>query len=177
MTAKCPQTGFCTAASRLALAIPQLAYGHRMLVLTSRLELGVSKRNEYGSSVCVPPVARRAGVVFGGCRRISHSSFSKVSPRRRAACPCASCRPSCQTALRSSSLPPYRARVALEARRSANTGARLQAGRCSGRHGRLGRVRLVECRRRSSPLYRRQSHPPRKPVVRTLHEHGFATFG
>jgi len=91
---------------------------------TSRWELGVSKRVEYGSVVCVSPVAscRCAGIVFGGIRRFSRSGFSKVSSRRRVARSCASPGPSRQAALRSSSLSAHRARVALGCRRGANAG-------------------------------------------------------
>src|SRR5216684_2197186 len=66
MIAESPRNRSCTAASRLALAIPQLAYERRMSAVARRRGLGVSKRNEYGPVVCVPPVACRAGVVFGG---------------------------------------------------------------------------------------------------------------
>src|SRR5260370_15416472 len=75
MIAESPRNRSCTAAPRLALAIPQLAYERRMSAITSRRGLGVSKRNEYGPVVCVAPVACHAGVVFGGSRRVTHPGF------------------------------------------------------------------------------------------------------
>src|SRR5216684_4644131 len=125
MIAESPRNRSCAAASRLALAIPQLAYERRMSVITSRRELGVSKRNEYDPVVCVAPVACRAGVVFGGNRRVSHPGFGKVSSRRGAARSCALRRSSRPAALRLSSLSAHRARIALECRRGANADARL----------------------------------------------------
>ena len=38
------------------------------------------------------------------------------------------------------------------------------------------RVRLIRRRRRGAALYRRQSHRPRQPVVREIHEHGAGAF-
>lgn len=116
---------------------------------------GVSQRNEYGSVGCVVPVAscgltpfRRAGIVFGGNRRLGFPGVSKVSPRHRAARLHASRQPSSPPALRlsplsslpSSSLPSSRAAVALGRRRCANADAR------SCRR---------QCRHRVKPLFRR----------------------
>jgi len=106
---------------------------------------GCHRRNEYGSVSCVPPVACRAGVVFGGDRRISHPSFGKISPWRRAPRSRASRRLSRQTALRSSLLSARCARVAPGCRRGANASARLcrypcqfPVERCSRWHGHVG---------------------------------------
>ena len=150
--------------------------------------MGVSQRIEYGSVSCVSPVAScccRAGVVFGGNRRFSHSGFGKISPRRRAARSRtarsrASLQPPCQAASHSSPLSARRTRVALGAWRRANASARLCRhqcqhclGCCSAQPGHSA-VRLIRCRRRGAPLHRRQSHRPRQPVVRAIHEHGSA---
>ncbi len=158
-----------------------------MSVVTSRRGSGVSKRIKYGSVVCVSPVAsyrfssrRCTGVVFGGDRRVGQPGFGKDSLWRGATRSCALRRPTRQAALRFSSLSALRARIALGARHRANADTRLWRNQCQPRlkhgvrrHG-LQRLRIVERCRRGAPLHRRQSHQPRNPVVRTVHEHGFA---
>ena len=128
---------------------------------------GVSQRIEYGSVGCVLPAASkglspscRAGIVFGGYRRLGLPGFCKVSPRRMAAHPCPLCSPSHRAALRLSSPPsvsPPRARIALGCRRGANAGARLCQYQCQPcaehlfrRHVR--RIWFIQPRRRSAPL-------------------------
>src|SRR5260370_11749076 len=162
MIAESPRNRSCTAAPRLALAIPQLAYERRMSALTRRRGLGVSKRNEYGPVVYVPPVACRVGVVFGGNRRISHPGFSKVSSRRRALRSRALRRSSRPAALRLSSLSAHRARIALGCRRGANAAARLCRHPCQPaiepcfrRHGHVRLVRAIKPPPPTPPLHPR----------------------
>src|SRR5260370_8685465 len=75
MIAESPRNRSCTAASRLARAIPQLAYEPRMSAVTRRWGLGGSKRNEHGPVVCVAPVPCPAGVVFAGTLPLTHPDF------------------------------------------------------------------------------------------------------
>ncbi len=62
----------------------------------------------------------------------------------------------------------------MQARGFADTHASLSSGAVSGCD--VGRLRFFECRCRGAPLSRRQSHRSGKPVVRAVHEHGFAAF-
>src|SRR3954465_7659897 len=88
-----PRNQSCPAASRLAFGTRNSfhALGWRFPLPDG--ESGVSKRIEYGSVGCVPPVAwfPGAGGMFVGLRRLSYSGFGKVSSsQRRAARPRAS---------------------------------------------------------------------------------------
>ena len=145
-----------------------------------RWGLGVSKRIEYGSVVCVSPVASSccAGIVFGGNRRLGHPGFGKVSSRRRAYAH-AHYAASRRAALSLIVIIGTSRAVALGCRCRANAGAWSCRRQCQPRAGTIPagmshvrRLRFIRCRRRSAPLYRRQSHRPRQPVVRAFHEHG-----
>ncbi len=107
--AESPRNRSCTAASRLAVAIPGIAYGSpdvggwqalRAEARTADGNGGVSQRIKYGSVGCVLPVASqglspscRAGSVFGGDRRFSLPGFCKIPPRLLSASPCTTWQP------------------------------------------------------------------------------------
>ena len=167
---------------------PNLHTNARMPARTSRWETGVSQRNEYGSVVCVSSVASLrfssrccVSLVFGGDHRISRPGFCKISSRYGTVCsralPWALRRSSHRQALRISSLSAHRTRIALGARSSGNKAAGLCRRRCQpvAQRG-LWRYGNVQRRRRGAPLPWRQSHRPRQPLVRTLHEPGFAAY-
>ena len=124
-----------------------------------------------------------AGVVFGGIRRFGHSGFGKVPPRREASRACASRR---HHARRHYAHRHYRHMARAHRAGSAawrkcrradlrTANASLPSSAFSGGMT-VRRFRLIEHRRRSAPLHRRQSDRPWQPVVRPFHEHGVAAF-
>ena len=168
-----PRNQSCAAASRLALATRNSFYAPGCRFSRTDGQAGVSKRIEYGSVGCVPPVAwfPCAGGMFVGLRRVSNSGFGKVSSsRRRAAARAHHHHHHHITALPS---PPLRASDGHGRRYRAVARASLRTKRAMSP---AARFRLLECGRRGAPLHRRQSHRPRPPVVRALHEHGAAAL-
>ena len=140
---------------------------------------GCQQRMKYGRTLCVPPVACRAGLLLGGDRRVRFPRFSQVSSRHRTIRACAPRRSSGEGAFPASSFPLRRSPFALGARRRRDALARpcRHAGEPDvwyrlERRSDVFRPRFVGPCFRSAPLSRRQSHQPAQPVVRALHEHG-----
>ena len=97
---------------------------------------GVLKRIEYGSVVCVSPVAasRGAGVVCGGSRRVSHPRFGTIASRHRASFSPAPLQASPEASRQAraplSPLSPCDAPLALGRRHGANAEARPRQCQC-----------------------------------------------
>ena len=132
----------------------------------------------------------RAGIVFGWRSSYQPPRLRQDLTTAQAACSCASRRHHARHYAQA--LIAIIVIIGTCARRRAGSAAWRRCGRSgfadanaslspererSGRHARRrGGFGSSERRRRGAPLSRRQSHRPRQPVVRALHEHGAAAF-